>query len=126
MLIAQRISWLVASQSFLFSGYAIVMGRQNPDYVAQQKVLFFLVPLVGAFTCLLIYFTIIAAVLASGHLRQLYRAQVPEKLREDMPPLQSSPLHRWLGLIAPLVMPIIFVITWLTLLIHGLSIVPIL
>ena len=40
-LVANRLSWLIASQSFLFTGYAIVLNRSRvkivPDLVASPK-----------------------------------------------------------------------------------------
>src|SRR5881628_2698690 len=65
-LIVQRLSWLVASQSFLFTAYAIVLngltGSPPPAAGAlmhQQMRLSRLIPLAGILTCALIYVGIV-------------------------------------------------------------------
>src|SRR6266446_4154331 len=69
-LIVQRLSWLVASQSFLFTAYAIVtngLASQPPQpscihFSDQLQLLFQLIPIVGTLTCVLIYVSVLAAV----------------------------------------------------------------
>src|ERR1043166_1349351 len=83
-LVVQRLSWLVASQSFLFTAYAIVLngltGAPSPAAVTlmhQQTRLSRLIPLVGILTCALIYVSIVAAVKAIATLRRTYRSRFP-------------------------------------------------
>src|SRR2546425_6345644 len=77
-LIIQRLSWLVASQSFLFTAYAIVTNGLSPMsnngnvFVQQLLLLFRLIPMVAVFNSLLIYISILAALKAMGELRRGY------------------------------------------------------
>ena len=83
-LIVQRLSWLVASQSFLFTAYAIVLnGLTTPPQPAtetvihQQMRLSRLIPLTAMMSCALIYVGIAAAVKAIADLRRSYRSRFP-------------------------------------------------
>src|SRR5437016_10752967 len=115
-LIIQRLAWLVASQSFFFTAYAIVTDRLSPMsnngnvFVQQLLLLFRLIPMVAVFNSLLIYISILAALKAMGELRRGYQAQAG---RTEMPPLQTSRVTRLLGLSAPLVLPLLFMAVWL-------------
>jgi hypothetical protein len=127
-LILQRLSWLVASQSFLFTAYAIVLnGLAVPpppptvaEFIAQQQLLFRLIPVVGALTCALIYVSILAAVRAMRLLRRAYRSRFGQE-DASVPPIQVSAPTRNFGLAAPLVLPLVFVAVWLLLWMRGLG-----
>ncbi len=81
-LIVQRLTWLVGSQSFLFTAYAIVSnGLMSPPQLAsahltdQLQLLFQLIPIVAMLTCILIYISILAAVVTMRRLRNGYRSR---------------------------------------------------
>ena len=117
-LIVQRLSWLVASQSFLFSAYAITLNGMvvtGVRYPEQQERFLRLVPAVGLLTCVLIYVTILAAVRSMAGLRAEFLKQHPDGVA-GLPPLQSARKIRDLGFAAPLVLPLVFVAAWLYLL----------
>ena len=125
-LVVQRLSWLVASQSFLFTAYAIVLnGLTVPPQPAtetmihQQMRLSHLIPLVAMMTCALIYVGIVAAVKAIADLRRSYRSRFPSD--ENMPGIQTGGLTRALGLAAPLLLPLVFIGVWLYLSARGLN-----
>src|SRR5476651_2598852 len=71
---SQRLSWFVASQSFLFTAYAIVTGNLNshalPWVARQLQLLITLIPVAALTTCALIYATILAGALAMKNLRK--------------------------------------------------------
>jgi len=121
-LIVQRLSWLVASQSFLFTAYAITTnGLTSPEpkytgFLEQGELLFRLIPTVAISVALLIYISILAALRAIHQIRRLYQQR---NLPPDLPPLQTAATTRLLGLSAPLLVPILFVSVWLILLING-------
>jgi hypothetical protein len=122
-LIIQRLSWLVASQSFLFTAYAITTnGLTNLDpksagrFLEQSELLFRLIPTVAICVALLIYISILAALRAIRQIRRLYQAKSPPL---DLPPIQTAATTRLLGLSAPLLLPLLFVSVWLVLLING-------
>ncbi|HUJ72890.1 MAG TPA: hypothetical protein VLZ30_11655 [Verrucomicrobiae bacterium] len=124
-LVVQRLSWLVASQSFLFTAYAIVtngLASQPPTYpvhfMNQLHRLFQLIPVVGTLTSVLIYVSILAAVVAMRRLRNSYRSRFG---KDDDLPIQAGPSIRLLGYTAPLLLPLVFTIVWLVLWMHGLA-----
>jgi len=128
-LIMQRLSWLVASQSFLFTAYAIVLnGLGSPPtlpagqpFVPQQLALFRLVPVVGILTCGLIYATILAAVASMASLRRLYHSRFSKQDRDDLPAIQAPCAIRRCGLAAPVFLPVVFIVVWLVLWLEGLK-----
>jgi hypothetical protein len=71
-LINQRLSWFVAAHAFLFSAYAILLNAPShvrlQSFAAQREILFFLVLLVAVGVSILIYITVIAAMLATANL----------------------------------------------------------
>lgn len=115
-LIVQRLSWLVASQSFLFTAYAIVLnGLASPTggpVLGQQQRLLHLIPLVGCATAGLIYVTILAAVVA---IRRLRRGYATLAANEPLPEIQTRAAIRLCGLTAPLVLPLVYLAVWIVL-----------
>jgi len=110
-LMTQRLSWLIASQSFFFTAYAIVTVNAAPGKNLHHLPV--LIPLVALISSTLIFLTIVAAILAINSLRRAYDATNPSP---DLPPLQT-PIHiRLLGLTAPLLLPLLFLAVWLYLL----------
>jgi hypothetical protein len=124
-LISQRLSWLVASQAFLFTAYAITTSGLSNQIVggdslfhSQARVLFRVIPIVAICIALLIYIGILAALKAIRELRHSYRAW---RAPDESPPIQTSVQTRRLGLAAPVLLPIVFIVVWLALMIRGLG-----
>jgi hypothetical protein len=122
-LIIQRLSWLVASQSFLFTAYAITTnGLTNIDpksaggFAEQAGLLFRLIPTVAICVALLIYISILAAFKAIRQIRRMYQSK---STSSDLPPIQTAATTRLLGMSAPLLLPVLFVSVWLVLLLNG-------
>jgi len=125
-LIVQRLTWLVGSQSFLFTAYAIVSNglmSQPPQPASQHfeeqlQMLFQLIPIVAMLTCVLIYISILAAVMTMRKLRSGYRSRFgPEE--DNLPPIMTPAPVRLFGLVAPLFLPLMFTGIWLILWMHG-------
>src|SRR6516164_1546170 len=83
-LIVQRLSWLVASQSFLFTAYAITTNgltsleqKYTGGILEQGELLFRLIPTVAISVALLIYISILAALRAIRQIRRLYQQKNP-------------------------------------------------
>lgn len=76
-LTTQRLLWLMASQSFLFTAYAIVMNgpehAMSPFAAAQQQWLITAIPALALSSAVLIYGSIIAGVIALLNLHRLTR-----------------------------------------------------
>jgi hypothetical protein len=121
-LIMQRLSWLMASQSFLFTAYAIVTnGLSNGPiaggnvFISHLDTLASIIPIVALLNSLLIALSIFGALKAIRELRDEYRRQ-GEFL--EIIPLQTSQCARRLGLSAPILLPLLFIAVWLYLLVQ--------
>lgn len=117
-----RLSWFVASQSFLFTAYAIVISNLQPGRVPwverQQHLLVSLIPVVSILTCLLIYATILAGTVAIVNLRKLYRTHETSVIN-TLPPVQGYRLTQLFGQAGPLFLPPVFIGVWLLLILRG-------
>ena len=123
-LINQRLSWFVAAQAFLFSAYAILLNVPSQvrlqSFETQREFLFFLIPLVAIGVSILIYITVIAAMLAMANLRRLLKTHMNENDSALLPPVQGYRQTLLLGQASPLLMPFLFLISWIVLLIKSL------
>ena len=124
-LIIQRLSWLLASQAFLFTAYAITTNglsglepKTAGRFFEQSGLLFRLIPAVAIGVALLIYMGILAALRAIRQLRRLYQTRA---VSPELPPIQTAATTRLLGLSAPLLLPLLFISVWLVLLLNGPS-----
>jgi hypothetical protein len=114
-LIVQRLSWLMAAQSFFFTGYAIIANGtptpRNQLLAKQQDLLFNIIPAVACLSDLLIYASVLAGVVALDRLRRTYFHHVAPG--DFAPAIQGSLLTRWLGIASPLLLPPVFLAAWL-------------
>lgn len=111
-LMVNRLSWLVASQSFLFTAYAIVL---NGTPTARQELLHNLLPGLGLATCGLIYLGVLAGVRVTTVLRRKLRQIRDGTFGVGETILGTTTTHA-LGLAAPLLLPPLFFAAWATLL----------
>ncbi len=117
-LVVNRLSWLVASQSFLFTAYAIV--QNGPQAAAgHPPALLRVVPIVGIASVGLIYAGLLAAVRAMAWLRTMLRARVPDESRLGLPSIHTPAAIRAAGLAAPAILPVVFLLAWLYLLLFS-------
>ena len=113
-----RLSWLITSQSFLFSAFAVVVNGLGAthalahSYKWYQDQLFRMIPMLGLFSCALIYVGVIGGVVAQRRLRKMVEANVADN---SCPPPIAGLHTRWLGLFAPLFLPPAFILAWLIL-----------
>lgn len=117
-LIMQRLSWLMASQSFLFTAYAIVTNGLSAtagtnSFISHLGTLARIIPIVALINSLLIALSIFGALEAIRELRNQY--MTGEML--EIVPLQTSRFARRLGLSAPVLLPLLFIVVWLYLLV---------
>lgn len=119
VLIVNRLSWLMASQSFLFTAYAIVLGgplqTRVPRFTDQQELLTHLIPILAITACVLIYLGVIGAVRVMASLRREL-ARHHAELGNLRPPIQGSNLTIALGHAAPVLLPLAFGTAWMVLL----------
>jgi hypothetical protein len=119
-LIVSRLAWLMASESFLFTAYAIVLnGITTPGMTTLEHHvrLIRLIPLVGIASSLLIFAGILAAIRAMVWVRGLYRARVTDEAALGLPAIHSPISAVGPGLAAPVLLPAVFVSVWLYLLV---------
>src|SRR5919106_547596 len=123
-LINQRLSWFVAAQAFLFSAYAILLNAppqvRLQSFATQQEILFSLIPLLAIGVSILIYITVIAAMLAMANLRRLLETHMNEKDSALLPPVQGYRQTVLLGQATPILIPFLFMSSWIVLLIRSL------
>jgi len=119
VLIVNRLSWLIASQSFLFTGYAIILNgpvlTRNEHYAVHGELLVKIIPLLAISAGTLIYLGICGGVRVMAHLRREL-ARHHAAIGNLRPPIQGSPLTLFLGHCAPIGLPPIFAVAWTLLL----------
>jgi hypothetical protein len=122
-LISQRLSWFLASQSFLFTAYAIVVSNLTAGHIPwamrQQHLLLAVIPVVSILTCVLVYATIVAAVIAIVHLRRLFNSHAASVGMTGLPPVQGYRQTQIFGQIGPLLLPLVFLAVWIGLIVQG-------
>ena len=115
-LVNQRVSWLVNSQSFLLTAYAITLNglaadASKPLAVVQRKLLD-LLPVVGVACVLLVCVALVGGLCALSELRRFAATKYPK----DRLFLISKPTTQFLGVSAPVLIPIVFLVIWLAVL----------
>jgi len=121
--INQRLSWFVAAQAFLFTANAMVLNAPPtplfPQFRATVRLLTLLVPIVSVCSCLVLYTTVIAGVLALRNLREFASRRADLQETGHLPPIHGSSVTRTLGLAVPLLLPILFLVVWMLLLVRA-------
>ncbi len=122
-LISQRLSWLLGSQSFLFTAYAISLNgpmqmRMRP-YESTVNLLIVLLPLVSILSALLIWLAVLAGVWTMYQLRRRFALGVCKALGNAVPPVQSAGGSLVLGHFAPILLPALFIVVWLLLMVRS-------
>ena len=117
-LMVNRLSWLVASQSFLFTAYAIVLNGtltvRNVVFSRRQDILMHIVPELGLATCGLIYLGVLAGIYVTVALR--HDVKKHSTAATGLRLLQGTQATHALGLAAPLFLPPLFFVAWVVLL----------
>ena len=117
-LVNARLSWLVSSQSFLLSGFAVTLGASAqlllPIYANVNFVLSTSLPLAGVVTIVVSYLTICAAIIRMAKIRDLAHGSHPANL----PTVQAEVGTRLLGLAGPVLIPLVFLGVWLAIIIE--------
>ncbi|MBV9642023.1 MAG: hypothetical protein JO334_00500 [Verrucomicrobia bacterium] len=111
-LVNQRVSWLVSSQSFLLTAYAITLNglaadASKPLAIVQRKLLE-LLPIVGVACVLLVCVALVGGLCAISELRRF----AATKYEKDRLFLISKPTTQFLGVSAPVLIPLAFLVIW--------------
>jgi len=111
-LVNQRVSWLVNSQSFLLTAYAITLNGLATDaskpLANVQRKLLELLPVVGAACVVLVCIALIGGLWAIAELRHFAATTYPK----DRLFLISKPTTQFLGVSAPVLIPLAFLVIW--------------
>ena len=111
-LINQRVSWLASSQSFLLAAYAITVNGLAADetkpLVHVQRKLLSLLPVVGMACVLLVVVALIGALMARSQLRRF----AATTLQRNELFLICKPTTEFLGVSAPVLIPVVFLVIW--------------
>ena len=116
-LVNARLSWLVSSQSFLLSGFAVSLNGSAqsllPIYAKLNVILVTSLPLAGLVSDMASYLTIWAAMLRMTRIRHLAHGSHPSHL----PTVQAEFCTRLLGLAGPVLIPVVFLGVWLAIIV---------
>jgi hypothetical protein len=122
-LVSQRLSWLLASQSFLFTAYAITLNGplqlHYQRFESHVRLLLLLLPLVGIISAGLIWASILAGMAAMRRLSFHFKEYVGGALPAELPPIQTSGATLRAGQLGPVLIPLLFLAVWLVLVLHG-------
>jgi hypothetical protein len=117
-LLGQRTAWVMASQAFLFSAYAVAVNGHtdatSPRGGTRSQLLVTVIPWLSLFSLLLLVVTIAGGLFALVRLRSLLLSTAEARIRA----LDAGPIARIAGLVAPLLVPLTFLVAWLVLLAH--------
>ena len=117
-LINARLSWLVSSQSFLLSGFAVALSGSArsllPIYAKLNVILVASLPVAGLVTDLASYLTIWAAILRMKEIRKIAGTSHPAHL----PAVQAETFTPRLGLAGSVLIPVVFFVVWVTIIIE--------
>ena len=117
-LLGQRTAWVMASQAFLFSAFAVaVIGHgdaTSPKGGTRSALLVSVIPWLSLLSLLLLVVTIVGGLFALVRLRSLLLSTAEARIRA----LDAGPIARVAGLAAPLLVPLTFLVAWLVLLAH--------
>ena len=106
-LIVHRLSWFMASQSFLFTAYAIALN--GPPAAAR---LLHMVPLVGILSGTLVFGGILAALKAMRWIGATFAERGVTEAALGLPALLTPAPIRRFGLAGPVLLPPLFILAW--------------
>ena len=117
-LVNAQLSWLVSSQSFLLSGFAVTLNGSAqsllPIYAKLNVILVTSLPVAGLVTDVSSYLTIWAAIHRMAKIRHLAGRSHPSHL----PSIQAEAYLRRMGLAGPVLIPVVFLGVWLAIVVE--------
>jgi hypothetical protein len=116
-LIGQRVSWFTASQAFLLTALAIAHQGKTSLPTPSNNALFPLIPIVALCSSILIFCGVLAGIGALFQWRNRLNALASRY--PDVPRLANDAWIMALGWSVPIALPLVFIIAWVYLLLHG-------
>ena len=124
-LVTQRVNWLVFSQSFLFSAYAILLNAppeaKSPIYAQLQSFLLLLIPGLSLISGILIYLSVFGSLFYMSNLRRSFETYPEDETIKHFPPIHNTTFLRRIGELPPIFLPLLLIVTWVFLLIKELA-----
>jgi hypothetical protein len=120
-LLNQRVIWLIFSQSFLVSAYAIMLNSppepKSPMYGDLQSCLVWLLPSLALIVSIIIYISVISALYHIAELSKSFETYPKDDTIERFPAMNDTSFIRRLGGLPPVLVPLLFIGAWALLLI---------
>jgi hypothetical protein len=114
-LLNQRVSWIVSSQAFLLTGYAILLNApielRSEHHARDHALLMKLIPITSVCITVLLWIAMLAGIAAMRSLRGI--AEKHQGYEADH--IQGSRATRICGLVPIALVPGVFLVTWLLL-----------
>lgn len=124
-LLNQRVIWLIFSQSFLVSAYAIMLNSppepKTPMYGDLQSSLIWLLPSLALLVSMIVYMSVISALYHIAELGKSFETYPKDDTIERFPAMNDTSFIRRLGGLPPILVPLLFIGTWVFLLIKEFS-----
>lgn len=118
--VSQRVIWLSIGQSFFFGVYAtlVTIKAPSPDLLAKQHILTVILPIAALLNALFTLFDVIAGLSYMRKLKRRYEDRTRKIASEKVYPfIWGKPTDRIFQHISPTLIPIIFVLSWVIILI---------
>lgn len=117
-LLNQRVSWIVSSQAFLLTGYAILLNApldlRTPGHARDNALLLKLIPITSIAITLLLWIAMLAGIAAMRSLRSCANTHSGFAANH----IQGAAATRVLGLAPIALVPPVFLITWLLIIVR--------
>ena len=122
--INQRVIWLSIAQSFFFGVYGTLVSIKapTPDLVSKQRMLAVLFPFAAFLTAVFTLLDVIATLVYLRRLRRYYEDATENKTDLQYPPVYGRPSDRIFQHISPVLIPLVFILTWAYLLLYDYKI----
>jgi hypothetical protein len=118
----ERVNWLIFSQSFFFGGFATLLSSppnpENGNYAELHNLLLWIIPGISLATSILIYSGILVSLIYMADLRKLFQTYPQDSTVAHFPPIQGTTITRRLAQMPAIVVPLLFIGTWVFLLIQ--------
>jgi hypothetical protein len=119
-LLNQRLTWLILSESFLVSAYAVMLNSppepKSPMYGELQSSLIWLLPSVALILSIIVYVSVISALYHIAELRKSFETYPKDDTIEHFPGMNDTSFIRRLGGLPPILVPLVFIGAWVLLL----------
>jgi H+/gluconate symporter-like permease len=115
----QRVIWLSIGQSFFFNVYAMLVTAKapTPPLFAKQQMLAVIFPIAALLVAIFSFIDVIAGLFYMRKLRTNYKGETDGSSHENYyPMLNGNRQDRFFQRISPVMIPFIFIVTWVYLL----------